>query len=333
MNSSGIKKELLESLQNDCGRYHIAVLGDVMLDHYIYGRAERISPEAPVPVIGYIKEQYMPGGAANVAANLKALGCEVSLFSVVGQDHEAELLKSLLEQQGITHKNILHDKQRLSTCKTRIVSSNQQMLRLDKEQTNPLSIEKTEELVHELMTQHQKKAIHAIILQDYNKGVLHPLLIERLIKFCNEQSIRVHVDPKKDHFFDYQNVQLFKPNLKEAAQACGMEESADPEQLLRLSEHLHRRLGMKQLMITCGAQGIWIYDHQVAELVPTQVLSVRDVSGAGDTVISLATVLACLDFDFKQIAQLCNLAGGQVCQKSGVVTVDKVELLQEISAI
>ncbi len=305
------------------------VIGDVMIDRYIVGTANRISPEAPVPVILWKRTDDKLGGAANVAANLKAMGCTVSIMGLCGNDADAVILEKLVEDIGCDHVHLLYDTSRPTTVKTRIVAELHQIARIDHEIDDEINADLQKKgllILTEIFTQNK---IDVLILQDYNKGFLHTGWIHKIIELAVEHRIKIAVDPKKLHFFDYRGVDLFKPNLKEAAQILNFN-SNEASNLALLSKTLKDKLLCKKLMITLASEGIWIASDQVHQQFLTRPRKVADVSGAGDTVISLAAICMACSLSDVFMANCCNVGGGQVCEKFGVVPVNKEELIQEL---
>lgn len=307
----------------------IAIIGDVMLDAYVMGKVHRMSPEAPVPILLLNQEDQRAGGAANVALNLKALGSEVLLCSVVGQDVHGVKLIELLQEAGINCSAIIHDSSRKTTVKTRVLSGSQHLLRIDQEDLVALEKVIEDDLIQrvELL---MNQGIDALIFEDYNKGVLTETVISRCITLAKDKGIITCVDPKKDHFFSYQNVDLFKPNLKELKD--GLSCDISPRELSSLSyasSKLRDHLNHKISLITLSEFGVYIDDGCNESIIPAHFRDIADVSGAGDTVIAVATLALCSGLSSKQVAALANLAGGMVCEHSGVVSVNRMELLDE----
>jgi len=308
----------------------VVVLGDVMLDAYWEGRVNRISPEAPVPIINLTKNEMRLGGAANVALNLVALGAMPIVCSCVGEDENASILVSLLKKARISDSGLVQSKERTTTVKTRVIGNNQHLLRIDAEQIQ--SINEREE--NALLTQLEvlmKKGIDVLIFEDYNKGVLTERVIKEAIKLAQNYGIITTVDPKKDNFFAYQGVTLFKPNLKELKQGLNIQfsYSETPEKLKEAVQLLEEQLHNDISFITLSQHGVYIKQHQTDWHFPAHVRHVADVSGAGDTVISVASLCIALNMPIQLIATLSNIAGGLVCEERGVVSINKQRLLKE----
>ncbi len=311
------------------------VIGDVMIDTYIRGETNRISPEGPVPVLNVTKEEYRLGGAANVALNLQSLGAEVMLCSVIGQDDYSEILLSLLSQHALDSSSIMFDAGRKTTHKTRILARGQQLLRVDNESTHFLSAEiesQFEKLCTKTMQNFQPDVL---IFQDYDKGVLTKLIINKLIDAARKAGILTSVDPKMRSFFEYNQIGLFKPNLKELSEALNERiHSDDIEALKRACEKLAKKTSAKKLLITLSAQGMYAYEnHEGVVISPENIVQVSDVSGAGDTVLSIVSLGLACGATLTNCARLANFAGGLVCEKSGVVSIKFQELSQMLNKL
>jgi len=319
-------------LKMDHKDLHILVLGDIMIDRYIRGQATRISPEAPVPVVLWKETEDKLGGASNVVANLKAMGCKTSLMGLCGDDADGQILNHLLSEIACDHLFLIKDSKRPTTVKTRIVADQHQIVRVDQETEAEIGKDLQETCLQSLYSIFKSQDIKVLILQDYNKGFLHKEWIGRIIELARLQGVKVVVDPKKNHFFDYKGVHLFKPNLKEAIQATEWV-SKHPEDLPHLSKYLKNKLLCDKIMITLAAEGIWIEGKNRGQVYKTRTRKVADVSGAGDTVISLAAICVAYSLSDEFMAVCCNAGGGQVCERSGVVPVRKDELLRELEEI
>lgn len=312
---------------------NILVVGDVMIDRYLSGKVERISPEAPVPVVALEQITNRLGGAGNVALNIAAMGANPLLISVIGKDDGAKIFQKRMEENRLSFNGILASEERRTTVKTRVLASNQQLLRVDSEDTFDLTEKEEEHFLKTIETAFEKNRPDAVLLQDYNKGVLTKNIIRAVIELANKKGILTSVDPKRSNFFEYKNVTLFKPNLKEIRDSLPYSIEANLTDLNRASADLRKRLNNRYSMITLSEKGIYFEEENSAEIMPTFPRSIADVSGAGDTVISLATLGLAAGLDLKIAAQLANLAGGQVCEKPGVVPVNRAQLLKEFSAL
>lgn len=313
----------------------VMVIGDVMVDAYIFGKVERISPEAPVPVVSVEKRVNRLGGAANVALNLRSLGAEPVLCSVIGNDPKGEEFRKLLAEEKISGEAILTSHDRITTTKFRVIGNKAQMLRVDEEMTHDLDLKDQSILLEKIAEILDKSAIHAIIFQDYNKGVLTADLISRVIKTAKAKHIPVAVDPKKINFLQFKGVTLFKPNLKELREGLNRDvSSCDLQSLEDAASFLHRELDIEIIMTTLSEKGVFISRLEPGgelnqHLFPAHIRNISDVSGAGDTVISVAALSLACSLDPEEIAALSNLAGGLVCEEAGVVPVNREKLLKE----
>ena len=307
----------------------VLIIGDVMIDRYLTGKVDRISPEAPVPVVQLFNSDNRLGGAANVALNVQAMGAKAYLCSIIGKDENAAMFLDLMPQEDLDTKGILQSKERKTTVKTRVIASNQHLLRVDTEDTHELSTAETAHFLKLLKSLLDELKIDVILFQDYNKGVLTEEIIHSIVEEANQRNIPTAVDPKKENFFAYQNTSLFKPNLKEVRDALPFDIQPDLNSLQKASNFLRINLNHKSTLITLSEKGIFADDQKESVILPTQPRNITDVCGAGDTVISIAALGLALGMNLKDIAVLTNLAGGQVCEKVGVVPVNKNQLEEE----
>lgn len=325
-------KELFDSFN----RQTIMIIGDVMLDVYMKGKVERISPEAPVPIVSVTETFSRLGGAANVAQNLKGLGAKPILCSIIGNDDKSNELLSLMSEQNMTTSGIVKSDERITTRKVRIISNNAQMLRVDTENTFDLTEKEHSLLMTEIKNIINNEKIDGIILQDYNKGVLTENIIKEVVAIANEKNIPVGVDPKKKNFLSYKNVTLFKPNLKELREGLGItvkDESIDD--ITNAIDLLYKELNCKYIMTTLSERGVLIkdYDTNTCHHIPAHLRKIADVSGAGDTVLSVAMLCLVCKQEAYNIAALSNLAGGLVCEELGAVSINKERLFAESKKI
>jgi rfaE bifunctional protein kinase chain/domain len=312
----------------------VGVIGDVMLDTYWWGNVDRISPEAPVPVVALKKKEHRLGGAANVALNVKALGAKASIFSVIGSDDEGEVLEKLFREQGISTEYLLKSSKRITTNKSRIISRNQQMLRLDAEITRELEVADEERLVSAVARFIENESPQVMIFEDYNKGVLTPDVISRVIELCNQKNIPTTVDPKRKNFFAFRKASIFKPNLKEVREAFNIiEDNIDQQILEEIHKKLKAELSHSISLITLSERGIFYEDGKGSEIIPAHIRNIADVSGAGDTVIAVASLVYAATKDTVLMAEVANLAGGIVCEDVGTVAIDKQKLLVECETL
>ncbi len=308
----------------------ILVIGDVMIDEYMLGKVNRISPEAPVPIISLGKEEQRLGGAANVALNLQSLGAEPIICSVVGNDKKGNDLTDLLSGLEMASDGILKSSERVTTVKTRVIGNNQHLLRIDAEDTHSLSIAEENSFLEKINSVLTNEVIDAIIFEDYNKGVLTPKIISEVVKWAAEKQIPTTVDPKKDNFLAYKGVTLFKPNLKELKEGIGIDCSYQQKDLFNQAvAQLEKELNNEITFVTLSEHGVFIKKDERNYHTPAHFRNIADVSGAGDTVISVATLCLTAELSIESIAELSNLAGGLVCEKSGVVSIEPDQLIQE----
>ncbi len=307
----------------------VLVVGDVMLDRYVRGRVERISPEAPVPIVALESEESRLGGAANVALNLRALGAEPLVFSVLGQDTHAETLLQLFPENDLSTQGLLFSPRRRTTVKTRVIAQGQHLLRVDAEDCHDLLPEEEKTLLDRIEPHLQTAEL--LVFQDYNKGTLTPSLIQTLMDGCRTLAIPTAVDPKFRNFWAYRGATLFKPNRREVEAALGRPLPAEQAALREANAALQSRLANELTLITLGAQGLFLGFKGGGTLYPTQPRSITDVCGAGDSVLSIAALSLCANLDLDTLARLANLAGGQVCEKVGVVPLDLQQLEHEFA--
>ena len=309
----------------------VMIVGDVMIDSYIWGSVDRVSPEAPIPIVTIHNQERRLGGAANVALNVKAMGATPLLCSVIGDDNRKEDFIDLLNEESLSDIGIMVDESRMTTVKTRIISERQHLLRVDEEIIYPLSAETENLFDHQISELLKTGNIDAVIFQDYDKGVLTSTLIRSIIATANELGIPTLADPKYRNFLEYEKVTLFKPNFKEFL--IGLNQSLVKSDYKRIREittlYLHEQLDIKMVMITLSELGVFFSSSEGYYHIPAEIRDVADVSGAGDTVISVAGLCLASGLDGESIATVSNLAGGLVCEKVGVVPVDRQELLDE----
>lgn len=313
----------------DFSSLRIMVVGDVMIDRYLSGRVDRISPEAPVPVIRLEQEENRLGGAANVALNIAALGAEAIIVSVIGDDEHGRNFQKIMQSHQLRTDGLLVSKERQTTLKTRIIAQHQQLLRADREDTFDLSETELNQSLLQFEKILGKEKIDLIILQDYNKGFLSMANVEAILDKAKTNNIATSVDPKKDNFWTYKGVDLFKPNLREIRAQVDFPVEPTLESLDKANAIIREKLGNKQTMITLASHGVYINDGEKSAIYPTQPRQIMDVSGAGDSVISVASCGLAAGMPLSELALLANLAGGQVIEKPGVVAVDLDQLKQE----
>ena len=325
-----MKTKTLNDLFTAFDKLNVLIVGDVMLDNYLWGKVDRISPEAPVPIVSIQKKESRLGGAANVAINVKAMGANPILCSVIGNDLNGRLFIELLKNIDLSSDGIFQSSERATTVKTRVIGNNHQMLRVDEEQDEEINVTDRKQLLNRLTNIISKKKIDVIIFEDYDKGVLGKSLIESVVKLARQKGIPTAVDPKKKNFNHYKNVTLFKPNLKELRE--GMKIDLDKDHLDSISNaanKLNKDHKIEISLITLSEKGVYFLDQKDEKIIPAHVRTIADVSGAGDTVISVAALCLALETSSTLLASLSNLAGGLVCEKIGVAPIEKQQLLYE----
>lgn len=317
-------QEILENFKN----LKVAVVGDMMLDDYLIGAVERISPEAPVPVVSIKEERFVLGGAANVVNNLSTLGAKTICFGVIGNDFDGDRLIKEFNNKNIETSGIIRSTTRPTIVKRRIIGGNQQLLRLDWEDTRPIS----EDLENSLLSQIEKniESIDAIILSDYDKGVLTPRVAKAIIKMCREKGIIVTVDPKPKNALNYIGATSMTPNRKEAMECLGKNGYDD---IIEIGKELKNKLELSNLLLTRSEEGMSLFKGEDIINIPTYAKEVYDVTGAGDTVISVYTLASAAKVSEEEAAKIANTAAGVVVGKMGTSTVTKEEILEFYSKI
>jgi rfaE bifunctional protein kinase chain/domain len=314
----------------DFSKLKVVIIGDVMLDTYWWGQVDRISPEAPVPVVALQRKEHRVGGAANVALNTVALGAETTIVSVIGSDADGVLLQSLFEAEQIDTRYLLTDASRMTTNKTRVMSRNQQMMRLDAEITTPIHSDIEAALLQKFTACLDAKNPDVVIFEDYDKGVLTPTFIKAAIAICMERNIVMSVDPKKNNFLAYKGVTLFKPNLKEVKEGLQVPIAAVTLDNLRaVHAALQTHLAHQISLITLSEKGMFYDTGDTAKIIPTHVRTIADVSGAGDTVIAVASLVYAATKNIELATEMANIAGGLVCEEVGTAAINKTRLLAE----
>ena len=319
-----------DRLFSDASKMKVAVIGDVMLDTYWWGNVERISPEAPVPVVEVSKREKRIGGAGNVALNVKALGASVALLTILGDDEDGIQLMQLMQEKNIDTRFILTSRKRITTNKIRIISRNQQMMRLDAEHTE--DIDETDET--KLQGQVEKYILSekpdVVIFEDYNKGILTGNIIMSTIGLCNKNNIPTAVDPKRKNFFSYRKATLFKPNLHEVFTSLNLlPEEISGDMLSDIHLKLKDKLDHSISMITLSEKGIFYQENNDKNIIPSHRRNIADVSGAGDTVIAVASLVYASAKNIHLAAEVANIAGGIVCEEVGTAAVNKEKLVKE----
>jgi rfaE bifunctional protein kinase chain/domain len=316
----------------------IMIVGDVMVDSYLWGVVDRISPEAPVPVVDVNHREERLGGAANVAVNIQALGAVPVLCSVIGTDIKGDAFLRILNEAGMEAAGIYRSKNRITTTKFRIIGNNSQLLRVDEEHTHDLIKRDQDAFLKKCQKMLASGDMDVMVIQDYNKGILTEEVITTLIKIAREEAVPIIVDPKKKNFELYKGVTLFKPNLKELKEGLKIDFSEPDEQVMEeTAKILREKIKADIAMVTLSENGIFISSgfrgkHE-SHLLPAHVRNIADVSGAGDTVVSVASLCLAVDTPVKDIAAMSNLAGGIVCEKVGVVPIDRERFILELAKL
>ncbi len=330
MKKTLIKKEHIREFFKSFNNLNVLIIGDVMIDSYMRGKVTRISPEAPVPIVSIDKKENRLGGAANVALNIQALGANPILCTVIGTDSNGQCFLDLLKNQKLSQKGVLKSRDRITTVKTRVIGSNHQLLRIDEEIDEDISITESNQLITLISYLIQHEKIDVILFEDYNKGLITPRLISKIVEYAKTKNIPICVDPKKKNFNSYKGVTLFKPNLKELKE--GIKTDIDAENINELQKQISSyRVKQKfdMALVTLADKGIVINSRLLKHHIPAHYRNIADVSGAGDTVISVAALLIALRADPSIIAAISNLAGGIVCEYLGVIPINKEILLEE----
>ncbi len=307
---------------------NVLIIGDVMVDAYIWGAVERISPEAPVPVISVKKRDFRLGGAANVALNILSLGARPVLCALAGQDSQGERLVTMLKEKGMSADGIVMTPSRPTTVKARVIAAHQHVVRIDDESDDEATSAEENALIERI-----KKLLpssQVVIFEDYDKGTITHRVIDETVKLTSAMNIPTVVDPKKRNFLHYRNVTLFKPNLKELREGLKVDiEAADKSSVNSAVENVKKKMNVSGVMLTLSEHGVYI-DYKNQKLsIPAHKREIADVSGAGDTVVSIAALCVALHLEPEKIAFLSNLGGGLVCQHVGVVPIDRTQLMQE----
>ncbi len=330
MRKFSIKKDHIREIFKSFNNLNVLIIGDVMVDSYMWGKVNRISPEAPVPIVAVNKKERRLGGAANVALNIQALGANPILCSVIGVDYEGMAFLDLLRQQKLSQKGILKSRDRITTVKTRVIGNNSQLVRVDEETEEDITVDETQNLLTLISYIIGHDKIDVIIFEDYNKGLITPKLIQKVVELAKSKGIPTCVDPKKKNFNAYKGVTLFKPNLKELREGLKLDVDGDNiNELQRAVSSFRVKQKLETALVTLADKGVITNSRSVKEHVEAHVRNIADVSGAGDTVISVASLCRALECNPVFTAALANLAGGLVCQEVGVVPINKETLLRE----
>jgi rfaE bifunctional protein kinase chain/domain len=315
-------------------RLKVGVIGDVMLDTYMWGGVERISPEAPVPVVSLHKKDYRIGGAGNVALNAQSLGAQTFILSVIGEDEDGEKLEQMFSSNTIYTNYIIRSRDRITTNKTRIISRNQQMMRLDAEITNDLNEADTANLLQNVKVFIAKEKPDVIIFEDYNKGILTSKVIQDVIGLCKKGGVLTSVDPKRKNFFSYRGVDIFKPNLKEVKEGLNLLlVDVNKGVLGNIHKEIAAVLRHTISFITLSEKGVFYQYNGQSAIIESHLRNIADVSGAGDTVIAVASLVYAATRNVHLMAEIANIAGGLVCEEVGTVAINKQKLLNECEVL
>ena len=313
---------------------NVMIIGDVMVDSYIWGSVERISPEAPVPIVAVEKRENRLGGAANVGLNVKSLGANAIMCAVIGHDEKGVDFQNLLVKEDMTNEGIVKSDDRITTTKFRVFGNHAQMLRVDEENIEELNRKDFNKLVAKIQHIFETKDIDVVIFQDYDKGVITPSLIAFVVELALEKNIPVVVDPKKNNFLEYKHVTLFKPNLKEIKEGLNINfDEENKEELTVAIAKLKETISADIILNTLSDKGLIIQSNEGVEIISAHYRNIADVSGAGDTVISVAALCLALAAEPLDMAAIANLAGGLVCEEVGVVPIDRFKLQDEVIRI
>ncbi len=330
MKKFSIKKEHIREIFKSFNNLNVLIIGDVMIDSYLWGKVNRISPEAPVPIVAVTKKERRLGGAANVALNIQALGANPILCSVIGVDYEGQAFLDLLKAQKLSQKGILKLRDRITTVKTRVIGNHAQLLRVDEEVEDDIEASETQQLLTLISYIINHDKIDVIIFEDYNKGLITSKLVSKVVELAKSKNIPTCVDPKKKNFNTYKGVSLFKPNLKELREGIKLDISGDNiNELQRAVSSFRVKQKAETVLVTLAEKGVITNSRKIKEHITAHVRSIADVSGAGDTVISVASLCRALECNDIFTAALANLSGGLVCEQIGVVPIDKSQLFEE----
>ncbi len=330
MKKFSVKKEHIREIFKSFNNLNVLIIGDVMIDSYLWGRVNRISPEAPVPIVSVEKKERRLGGAANVALNIQALGANPILCSVIGVDYEGQAFLELLKGQKLSQKGILKSRDRITTVKTRVIGNKSQLLRVDEEVESDIIPSETQQLLTLISYIITHDKIDVILFEDYNKGLITSKLVQKVVELAKSKGIPTCVDPKKKNFNSYKGVSLFKPNLKELREGIKLDVSGDNiNELQRAVSSYRVKQKIETVLVTLAEKGVITNSRKTKEHISAHIRNIADVSGAGDTVISVAALCRALECSEVLTAAIANLSGGLVCEQVGVVPINKEQLLEE----
>ncbi len=322
-----MKRINIEQVFSKFSELKVLVIGDAMIDSYLWGKVERISPEAPIPIVTVTKQENRLGGAGNVSLNIQALGATPILISIIGNDEKGHAFEELMQERKLTSQGIFVDPTRMTTVKTRIISGGQQISRVDQEISTLIDHELEKHIFDRISTIIESEQINIVIFVDYDKGLISPWLIKNVIELAKSKQILIAADPKIRNFNHYQKVDLFKPNFKEFKEGLSfLVDKTDLDELKRISEIFKKEHQIGLIFITLSEMGVFLTNGVKQNYYPAEVRDIADVSGAGDTVIAVAALCLAAGIPIPVMAQLSNLAGGLVCEKLGVVPIDPEQL-------
>jgi rfaE bifunctional protein kinase chain/domain len=318
----------VSELINGFSRLKVLIIGDLMIDSYTWGKVSRISPEAPVPVVNVIRRESRLGGAGNVVLNIASLGATAVICSVIGDDAPGRELQKIILDANLSTDGLIVEPGRMTTVKERIIAGSQQVVRVDSETENSISLSSQQALLAHIKD--SMSDVDVIIFEDYDKGVLHAELIQSVISMAKENNIPTVVDPKRKNFFAYKGATLFKPNLHELRDGLGlMPTDFDADHLAETVRKFKVSQEFTGVFVTLSERGVYIDFENDQHLIPAHIRQISDVSGAGDTVISIAACVLALGGSTEQIASLANLGGGLVCESLGVAPINLALLRKE----
>lgn len=326
-----MQKNKVEQIFEQFSNMRVLVVGDSMIDAYLWGKVERISPEAPVPVVSVTKHENRLGGAANVSLNIQALGATPVLFSVIGEDDNGRKFKKLIQKRKLSGDGVLIDPRRSTTVKSRIISRGQHIARVDEESVEFIDAELEKKLIDAVTAEINSHKADVIVFVDYDKGVLTTKVFNSINKIARKKGIPTAVDPKKRNFQHYKNVTLFKPNFNEFVDGTGIPIRKNDLSALKLAaDQFKKKQNFDLIFITLSELGVFISNGENEQHFPAVIRDIADVSGAGDTVLSVVSLALAAGLPPKTMALMSNIAGGLVCEKLGVVPIDRDQLQKEM---
>ncbi len=329
-----VEKLKVEEVFNKFSNIRALVVGDAMVDTYLWGTVDRISSEAPIPIVTVGRQENRIGGAANVSLNLQSLGATPVVVSMVGNDPKGDIFMQLLQKSGMTDIGILRSNRRQTTVKTRIMSGRQHVLRVDEETTELISDHEVQLVFDRIESLVEQQKFDLILFVDYDKGIITKTLIDKICQLAHSKGILIAVDPKKRNFNNYSRVDLFKPNFNEFKEGLGLSiGKTDFQSILEAADKFKQKKELGVIFITLSELGVIISNGTTQNHFPAEIRDIADVSGAGDTVIAVASLCLAANMPTRMMAQLSNLAGGLVCEKSGVVPIERERLKLEACKI